>query len=93
LLQEYFDFFDHRLPLTEKAVVEALQMRVQIEVVEPRTLPFTFKSKLPVHHGWCGCTAVPHFFMVSIWSSVFHCRSKAMALMKISPLHIDPIAW
>jgi SAM-dependent methyltransferase len=46
--KEYFDFFDHRLPLTEKAVVEALQIAgFKIEVVEPRTLPFTFKSKLP----------------------------------------------
>jgi len=46
--KEYFDFFDHRLPLTEKAVVEALQIAgFKIEVVEPRTLPFTFKSNLP----------------------------------------------
>lgn len=46
--REYFDFFDHRLPLTEKAVVEALQIAgFKIEVVQPRTLPFTFRSNLP----------------------------------------------
>lgn len=46
--KEYFDFFDHHLPLTEKAVVEALQLAgFELEVVEPRTLPFTFRSRLP----------------------------------------------
>ena len=50
--QEYFDFFDHRLPLTEKAVVEALQLAgFQIKEVQPRTLPFSFKSRLP-HWPW-----------------------------------------
>lgn len=46
--KEYFDFFDHHLPLTEKAVVEALHLAgYEVEVVEPRTLPFTFRSRLP----------------------------------------------
>lgn len=44
----YFDYFDHHLPLTEKAVVEALQLvGLQIELVKPRSLPFTFRSSLP----------------------------------------------
>jgi len=48
--KQYFDFFDHHLPLTEKAVVEALQLAdFEIKVVEPRTLPFTFKSRLPTY--------------------------------------------
>ena len=46
--KQYFDFFDHHLALTEKAVVEAMQLaNFEIKVVEPRTLPFTFKSGLP----------------------------------------------
>jgi SAM-dependent methyltransferase len=46
--QQYFDFFDHHLPLTEKSVVEALQLAgFEIKVVQARTLPFTFKSRLP----------------------------------------------
>jgi SAM-dependent methyltransferase len=46
--KEYFDYFDHQLALTEKAVVEGLQIAgFKIEVVQPRTLPFTFKSSLP----------------------------------------------
>lgn len=46
--KQYFDFFDHHLPLTEKAVVEALQIAgFKIEIVQPRTLPFTFRSRLP----------------------------------------------
>jgi SAM-dependent methyltransferase len=46
--KEYFDFFDHHLPLTDRALVEALQLTgFEIEIVEPRTLPFTFRSRLP----------------------------------------------
>jgi SAM-dependent methyltransferase len=47
-LKEYFDYFDHYLPLTEKAVVEALELTgFRVEVVQARTLPFTFRSRLP----------------------------------------------
>lgn len=46
--KEYFDYFDHYLPLTEKAVVEAIQLSgFEPEVVQPRTLPYTFRSVLP----------------------------------------------
>jgi SAM-dependent methyltransferase len=46
--KRYFDYFDHYLPLTEKAVVEALQLAgFALELVLPRTLPFSFRSRLP----------------------------------------------
>jgi SAM-dependent methyltransferase len=46
--KEYFDYLDHHLPLTEKAVVEALLLvGLEVEEVRPRTLPFTFRSRLP----------------------------------------------
>jgi SAM-dependent methyltransferase len=46
--KEYFDYFDHYLPLTEKAVVEAIQLAgFEPEVVQPRTLPYSFRSRLP----------------------------------------------
>jgi SAM-dependent methyltransferase len=46
--KEYFDFFDHQVPLTEKAVVEGLQVAgFEIELVRPRTLPFTFYTRFP----------------------------------------------
>ncbi len=46
--REYFDYFDHYLPLTEKAVVETLELTgFAVEQVTSRTLPFTFRSKLP----------------------------------------------
>jgi SAM-dependent methyltransferase len=46
--KHYYDFFDHYLPLTEKAVVEAIQLAgFGPEVVQPRTLPFTFRGRLP----------------------------------------------
>jgi SAM-dependent methyltransferase len=46
--KDYFDFFDHHLPLTDKSVAEALHLSgFEVEVAEPRTLPFTFRSRLP----------------------------------------------
>jgi SAM-dependent methyltransferase len=46
--RDYFDYFDHYLPLTDKAIVEAIQLAdFEAEVVLPRTLPFTFRSRLP----------------------------------------------
>lgn len=46
----YWDFFDHHLPLTERSLVEALEL-VGLKPVEvrPRFLPFTTKSALPQH--------------------------------------------
>jgi SAM-dependent methyltransferase len=46
--KHYFDFFDHYLPLTEKAVAEALEVcGYDIEELKPRTLPLTFAGPLP----------------------------------------------
>lgn len=46
--KQYFDFFDHYLPLTEKAVAEALQVAgFEIELLKARSLPLTFKGRLP----------------------------------------------
>lgn len=45
---EYWDFFDHHTPLTEKSLVEALLMlHMQIVRVIDRFLPYTTKSRLP----------------------------------------------
>jgi SAM-dependent methyltransferase len=46
--RDYYDYFDHHLALTEKAVEEALRLSgFEIELVQPRTLPYTFRSRLP----------------------------------------------
>ncbi len=46
--KDYFDYFDHHLALTENAVVEALELSgFEVELVKPRTLPFSFRSRLP----------------------------------------------
>jgi SAM-dependent methyltransferase len=45
---EYWDFFDHHTPLTEKSLVEAiLNLDMQAERVIARFLPYTTKSLLP----------------------------------------------
>ena len=47
---KYWDFFDHHLPLTERSLVEALELAGLTPVeVRPRFLPFTTKSALPQH--------------------------------------------
>ncbi len=46
--RDYYDYFDHHLPLTEHAVAEALQLSgFAVELVQPRTLPFSFRSHMP----------------------------------------------
>lgn len=46
--REYWDFFDHQVPLTEKAVVEGCIMAGFRPVkVIPAFLPYTTKSRLP----------------------------------------------
>jgi SAM-dependent methyltransferase len=44
----YWDFFDHHLPLSDRSVVEALQLvGFQNELVCPRFLPYTIAGKRP----------------------------------------------
>lgn len=46
--KQYWDFFDHQLPLSDKSLAEALTMvGFKIDKVFSRFLPFTTKSKLP----------------------------------------------
>ncbi len=46
--RDYYDYFDHHLPLTEKSVAEALQLAgFEVELAWPSTLPYTFRSRLP----------------------------------------------
>lgn len=47
---QYWDFFDHHVPLTEKSLIEGLLIKkFKIEKVIPKFLPFTTKSKFPKH--------------------------------------------
>lgn len=46
--REYWDFFDHYIPLSDKSLVEALQIAgFRIELALSRFLPFTTKSRIP----------------------------------------------
>ena len=45
---KYWDFVDHQLPLTENAVIEALELNnFKVLEVKSRFLPYTTKSKIP----------------------------------------------
>ena len=45
---EYWDFFDHHTPLTERSLAEALtNLDMHLDMVVPRFLPYTTKSRLP----------------------------------------------
>ncbi|MGE5205818.1 MAG: class I SAM-dependent methyltransferase [Chlamydiota bacterium] len=44
----YWDFFDHFLPLSDRSLVEAMEIEgLQVERAIPRFLPFTMKGKSP----------------------------------------------
>jgi len=44
----YWDFVDHYLPLTDKTLVEAFELvGFRIQLIQPRFLPYTTKSRLP----------------------------------------------
>jgi ubiquinone/menaquinone biosynthesis C-methylase UbiE len=48
----YWDFLDHYLPLTEKTLVEALQItNMLVEEVRPQFLPYTTRSSIPQFSG------------------------------------------
>jgi len=50
LYKEYWDFFDHYTPLSDKSLSEALEMAgFRIEEILPKFLPYTTKSKIPQH--------------------------------------------
>jgi len=47
---QYWDFFDHRVPLTEKSLIEGLHIKAfKVEMVIAKFLPFTTKSRIPQH--------------------------------------------
>jgi SAM-dependent methyltransferase len=45
---EYWDFIDHYLPLTDRTLVEALELvKFHVDEVKPRFLPYTTNSRFP----------------------------------------------
>ncbi|MDR0743225.1 MAG: class I SAM-dependent methyltransferase [Tannerella sp.] len=45
---DYWDFFDHHTPLTDKSIKEALELTgFHVDKIIPRFLPYTTKSKIP----------------------------------------------
>jgi ubiquinone/menaquinone biosynthesis C-methylase UbiE len=47
--REYWDFFDHHLAFSERAMVEALEASgLRVREVRPRFLPYTTKQRLPM---------------------------------------------
>jgi|SRR5208337_2802281 len=48
LYKDYWDFFDHNIPLSDKSMAEVLQCTgFEINKVLPKFLPYTTKSKIP----------------------------------------------
>lgn len=46
--KEYWDYLDHKLPLTDKSLVEALVItKFKIKKVIPKFIPYTIKNSLP----------------------------------------------
>ena len=50
LYMDYWDYFDHHVPLTDKSIAEGLEVvGLKVDVSIARFLPFTTKSKIPKH--------------------------------------------
>ena len=50
LYMDYWDYFDHHIPLTDKSIAEGLEVvGFKVEISIDRFLPFTTKSKIPKH--------------------------------------------
>jgi hypothetical protein len=50
LAAEYWDFYDHYLPLSHLSLEEGLvQAGYEVETIVPRFLPYTTRSALPQH--------------------------------------------
>jgi ubiquinone/menaquinone biosynthesis C-methylase UbiE len=50
LYKQYWDFFDHHIPLSDESLVEALQMNgFNVEQVLSKFLPYSTEGKLPKH--------------------------------------------
>lgn len=48
--REYWDYFDHHVPLSDRSLAEALEMSgFRVTEVRARFLPYTTKSRLPQH--------------------------------------------
>lgn len=46
--KEYWDYFDHYIPLSDKSMVEALQIvGFNVDLIIPRFLPYTTKTCIP----------------------------------------------
>ena len=49
-VREYWDFYDHYLPLSHLSIAEGLRMAgFRIEENIPRFLPFTMNNRAPTH--------------------------------------------
>lgn len=47
---EYWDFIDHYLPLTDRTLVEAMDLiDMRVDEIKPRFLPYTTRSRIPQH--------------------------------------------
>jgi SAM-dependent methyltransferase len=56
LAAEYWDFYDHYLPLSHLSVQEGLvQADYEIDRIIPRFLPYTMRSRLPQHPFLVAC--------------------------------------
>jgi len=46
----YWDYFDHKLPLTHASLAEGIELAgLTVERVEPKFLPYTVKSRVPTN--------------------------------------------
>ena len=61
LYMDYWDYFDHHVPLTDKSIAEGLEVvGFKVEISIDRFLPFTKKSKIYGLRESCGIFGTTH---------------------------------
>jgi ubiquinone/menaquinone biosynthesis C-methylase UbiE len=65
--KNYWDFFDHKVPISDKSLAEALELAgFKIVKIYPRFLPYTTKSKIP----WNDCIIRMYLRVPLAWNLI-----------------------
>lgn len=77
LYNEYWDFFDHNVPISDRSLAEALEIAgFRIKELIPRFLPYTTKSRLPQGRFFVRAYLRLPFIWPFFGKQVFACGAK-----------------
>jgi 2-polyprenyl-3-methyl-5-hydroxy-6-metoxy-1,4-benzoquinol methylase len=76
--KNYWDYFDHHIPLSDKSLEEVLKAtHFTIRMIKPKFLPLTTKSRLPLNSWLVKLYLKIHLAQVILGKQMFICASKS----------------